>query len=138
MTRRPTVSQILDAAATVHHVGVDDVLSTHRSETLASARATAVRLMRDLRGMSYPEIARAIRRSGHSTVIDMNNRAAAYDVTHAKALLIGAPVEPEPVGPRVARVLAALEGRFGRDGLLTAIERVLLKALQEGEVERAG
>lgn len=65
--RSTPVSRIIDTAADLYGVDVDEVLSTSRNDRVVRARQAACWLLRG-HGMSLPEIGKAIGRD-HTTVL---------------------------------------------------------------------
>ncbi len=71
-TRRDTpvrLAEIVDAVCSVVGVTHDDILGTSRHQRIVVARGLVVHVARAVTSHSYPEIARAIGRSNHSTAI---------------------------------------------------------------------
>ncbi|MCB9860705.1 MAG: ATP-binding protein [Phycisphaeraceae bacterium] len=73
--RRPVrFAEILDAVCTALDVEIRDVHGRGRHPRVVLARAVVTRLARRLTPMSYPEIARGLARTNHSTFITADKR----------------------------------------------------------------
>lgn len=68
--RRPIrVSEVLEAVCEVVRVEASEVLGPSRHRRIVLARSLAARAARDLTTHSFPEIARALNRRNHSTIV---------------------------------------------------------------------
>jgi len=77
-------AKIIDCVCQTADVDYHDMISTTRAPRVVEARRVAVVLLRARTVMSYPEIARAMRRRSHSTVMAL---AASYsDERHGELL----------------------------------------------------
>ncbi len=65
---------ILDVVCDQLHVDRQDVLSSSRHRNVVLARSTTIYLARQMTTMSYPELARALKKSNHSTIITAYQR----------------------------------------------------------------
>ncbi|WP_299440233.1 helix-turn-helix domain-containing protein [uncultured Rhodospira sp.] len=72
----PPIRRIVLATSDVWGVSVLDLLSDRRAGRIVAARQAAMTLARDLTLASYPAIARAFRRSDHTTVMHACRRTA--------------------------------------------------------------
>lgn len=74
-----TARQIVEAVSEESGVSVNDLYSMSRQKTIVAARKAAYIVMREVRSMSYPECAKALGRSCHSSVMQAcsENRADA-------------------------------------------------------------
>ena len=70
LARVPFTSDALQRVADVFQIDVDDIKGPRRTQGLVDARAVAAMLYRE-RGLSYPQIARAIGRTDHSTALNL-------------------------------------------------------------------
>ncbi len=79
-------------------LGVDpaDALGAGRSRPVVQARALVAHLARELTAMSYPEIARAMGRPSHSSVITADKRMRAQLAGDAAVSRVGF-TEPAPL-----------------------------------------
>ena len=96
--RRPVQFQsVLDAVATELAVSRQQILGRGRHRLVVLARALTVYLTRRLTAMSYPELATALGRSNHSTVITaaqrMQKQIDANDTLTTPPHLAGEPVQ---------------------------------------------
>lgn len=73
-TRPPTVQQVLKTVCDLFVVDPGEVLNGERHARVVLARSIIVKLLKELTTMSYPEIARALRRPNHSSVITAARR----------------------------------------------------------------
>ncbi len=111
--RRPIrLGEILEAVCAVVRVEPSEVLGPGRHRRIVLARSLAARLARDLTNHSFPEIARAMNRQNHSTIVTASQRVGAQ-------IERGATVRDEP-GLREVRIAdlydearARLLGRAG-------------------------
>lgn len=104
MPRKPIhVPQILDAACARVGVTTADVLGKSRHKRIVLARSVTAHLARQLTTQSFPEIARALGRSNHSTVI-----AACQRVEQQIADRAPCAVGPDLDGLTVADLCASL------------------------------
>jgi chromosomal replication initiator protein len=73
--KRPIrLGEILEAACSVVRVEASEVLGPGRHRRIVLARSLAARLARDLTNHSFPEIARAMNRRNHSTIVTASQR----------------------------------------------------------------
>jgi chromosomal replication initiator protein len=74
--RRPAIRSILQAVAKYYHVPQKVLKSSSRRQSAVSARAMVVYLARDLAGLSYERIGRALGGRDHSTIIHNYRKTA--------------------------------------------------------------
>ncbi len=73
--RRPArIERIIELTCEQLGVSPDEFAGSHRHRRIVIARSLTVLLARELTNMSYPEIARAMHRPNHSTVITAHQR----------------------------------------------------------------
>jgi len=72
--RLVTVDDILDTVAEHMQISRQQILGNSRQRFIVLARSLAICLIRQLKDMSYPEIAAALGRSSHSSIITAYNR----------------------------------------------------------------
>ena len=102
----PSIEIIMHAACETCRVGQRDLASPCRHPKVVLARAIITRVARHLTLMSYPEIARAIGRPNHSTVITADQRLKQrlqHGVGHpARTILVdGLPLDAQDILTRV-------------------------------------
>lgn len=68
------LGEILEAVCSVVRVDASEVLGPGRHKRIVLARSLAARLARDLTNHSFPEIARAMNRRNHSTIVTASQR----------------------------------------------------------------
>ncbi len=68
------IAAILDAVCRMLHVDQSEVLGASRHRRVVMARGVAVYLARELTTHSFPEIARALHRPSHSTIVTADKR----------------------------------------------------------------
>lgn len=71
------VSQIVDTVCALMGVEVSEVMGSGRHRLVVLARSAAAALCRELTTQSFPEIARAMNRKNHSTIVTSCQRIAA-------------------------------------------------------------
>ena len=106
--RRPIrVSEVLDAVCEVVRVEASDVLGPSRHRRIVLARSLAACVARDLTNQSFPEIARALNRRNHSTIVTACQRIR-------EQMKVGATIREEPSlrEVRVADLYDEVRGRL--------------------------
>ena len=83
------VAAIADAVGEALGVDPAAALGAGRSRPVVQARALVAHLARELTAMSYPEIARAMGRPSHSSVITADKRVRAQLSADATVLRVG-------------------------------------------------
>lgn len=107
-SRRPVrLGEVLDAACAVSGVEVSEVLGPSRHRRVVLARSLAARLARDVTNHSYPEIAKALNRRNHSTIVTACQRFTAQ-------MESGVSVGATGRGGRALRVVDLYERARGR------------------------
>ncbi|VAX36490.1 Chromosomal replication initiator protein DnaA [hydrothermal vent metagenome] len=105
--RKPVrLETILREACAQLRVEAEDLFGKGRHKRVVLARGLIVRLARELTTLSYPEIARGLRRPNHSTVITANQRIGRQ--MEADTL---ADCGPDLAGLTIADLLARIRGR---------------------------
>ena len=105
-----TTEDVVDAACEVFRLVPVQLLSKSRHRQLVLARAICIHLLREYTSMSYPEIARAMRRTNHSTVITAYQRLQEQLGENDTMLLPGLP-EPVTAGVLLNRVRHGVQRR---------------------------
>lgn len=106
MSKAIRSAEVIEAVCTVCQVNESDLFGGSRERTVHTAKKVAVVCLRDLCGMSYPEIARAMRQTSHS-VAHARYRSGHTDQCRAMV---------EHVTNRITRLRCAAEGIYaGRD-----------------------
>ncbi len=72
--RQITAELVLQAAAKLFGISIDELLSASRTRPLVNARQIAMYVSRELTDLSYPQIAKAFGKSDHTTVIHAVNK----------------------------------------------------------------
>ena len=80
MTRRPSIDEILRAVCLHTGVHVAQMTSESRSAANCAARMIAAYALRQLRGMSFPEVAQALGYKTHSSVVHLVKEQARREV----------------------------------------------------------
>lgn len=105
--RRPIrLDAIRDEVCRALRVEPADLLGSGRHARVVLARGLTVRLARELTAMSFPEIARGLKRPNHSTVITANKRVCSQ-LEKGAMLELGADL----AGLTLADLLARVRGR---------------------------
>lgn len=96
-------------AAVVDHLGVErsDVLGTKRNSGIVLARSLTVYLARQMTPMSYPEIAAAMGRRNHSTVVTASHRME-QQLAENRAVSLPGSKERVPLLELAERIKAAV------------------------------
>jgi len=106
------VSQVIDAVCDALSVDPSDVLGRGRHKRVVLARSLVSYLARQVTTMSFPEIAQAMNRSNHSTVVTAAQRVAKQ--IRAGAACTDLPGgSPEPLADLCARLRRAITGSSG-------------------------
>ena len=87
---------ILEQVEKTMGVSREQVLGTNRHKQLVLARSLVVYLARQLTTLSFPEIAAAMRRNSHSTIVTANTRLQ-KQLQDETPMLVQLPSSPEPV-----------------------------------------
>ena len=107
--RGPRIEQIFTNVCRQFEVTRGELLGKSRSHAIAQARGQACRELRKLE-MSYPDIARALNLSQHSTVIHHCQKEDVQPVTDQQVRITAAGDYGRPIPPEL---IAALEEEIG-------------------------
>jgi len=106
--RRPVeFARLRDTVAEEAGVSAGQLMGSSRQKRVVLARAVLVHLARELTSMSFPEIARAMGRSNHSTIITAAKRLQGQMERGERVTLPGSP-EPIAVTALVTRIKRAI------------------------------
>lgn len=103
---------VMDAVTAELAVTPSQVMGRSRHRQIVLARSLVIYLTRDLTSMSYPEIARAMGRCNHSTIITACQRMKRQIDTNEPMLLQGQPTQitPKVLSDRLRRAVLKAEG----------------------------
>lgn len=116
MTTRPiTIGEIIAKVVERRKVTFEDMISTSRYTPVVRARGELVVAARELTGMSFPEIGRAMKRKTHTSAFTAYNRAmnspvemrevaAIVESIHADRGRMDSPPKPERVPGKAVRI----------------------------------
>ncbi len=112
--RRPVrLESIRDEVCRALRVEASDLLGSGRHARVVLARGLIVHLARELTALSFPEIARGLKRPNHSTVITAHKRIIAQ-LSRGGELALGADLAGLTLGDLLARVRGRVLEASGR------------------------
>ena len=110
MNRPMTPQFVLESVCDQMGVGIEEVLGRSKHAVVVSARSVAAMLAREHTTFSYPEIARSLGRSNHSTVVTATQRMRRL-IAEGAECMVGRPPKMRPI----AEVCAELSARVVAD-----------------------
>jgi len=87
MADRVSPRRIIEHVLRRYTVEYDEMVSRTRAPQVVRCRDAVVYALRETTGMSYPEIARAMGRTGHTAMMQMYQRACRWPETERRLLI---------------------------------------------------
>ena len=104
---------IRDVVCRLLSIDPGELYSKGRHRRVVLARGVIVRLARELTTMSFPEIARGLGRSSHSTVVTAHTRVLGQ-IKRAEPLRIGSDFEGQTIGELIEMLRGCVRRAAGR------------------------